>query len=91
MNKRLLYRKAQDLWGLDKQLNMVFEECGELITALSRLIRGRGGTILLAGEIADVEIMLDQLKYIYNIHEVVEGITMDKLERLKERLDESGG
>jgi len=81
-----LYQKALEFWGKDLQLNMVFEELGELITKLSRVIRNRIPPTDLAEEIADVEIMLEQLTYIYKLEEQVQHTKAEKLLRLQKRL-----
>ena len=81
-----LYQKALEFWGKDLQLNMVFEELGELITKLSRVIRTRIPPTDLAEEIVDVEIMLEQLTYIYKLEEQVQHAKTEKLVRLQEKL-----
>ncbi len=81
-----LYQKALEFWGKDLQLNMVFEELGELITKLSRVIRTRIPPTDLAEEIVDVEIMLEQLTYIYKLEEEVHHTKTEKLVRLQEKL-----
>jgi NTP pyrophosphatase (non-canonical NTP hydrolase) len=58
------YQKAVEKWGKEAQLNMIIEECGELITAIEHWKRGRGN-IELIQEWADVEIMISQLPYIF--------------------------
>lgn len=88
MDTKELYQKTLDLWGKELQINMVFEELGELITALSREIRGRNKPIDLAEEIADVEIMLDQLKFIYKMENDVFDLKIGKLARLEVRIRE---
>jgi len=85
----IVYHKALELWGKDLQLNMVFEELGELISTLSRVIRGRMGPDKLAEEIADAEIMLEQLKIIYNNDKEVEDAKIRKIHRLKERIEKT--
>lgn len=59
-----MYQKAVEKWGKEAQLNMLVEECGELIVAIEHWKRGRGNCELM-GEWADVEIMLSQLPYIF--------------------------
>lgn len=56
------------------------EECSELIQAITHKHRGREHNI--AEEIADVEIMLEQLKIINNCASEVEKIRKAKVERL---------
>lgn len=50
-------------WGASMQLDMLMEESGELISAINKYKRKRPGSFTnLASEIADVEIMLEQVK-----------------------------
>ncbi len=63
--QKAISKAAMHKWGLNAQLGMLMEECGELIQAANKLIRSdlisvnwRG----LANEMADVEIMIDQFK-----------------------------
>lgn len=51
---------------------MAQEECGELIVAISHYQRARGTINDLIEEIADVEIMLGQLKIIFNKYDILE-------------------
>ena len=83
-----LYQRAIDLFGKDAQINMVFEETGELISKLSQYIRGRVHVLEVASEIADVEIMLAQLKMILNLEEDTDRIKIDKLVRLIIKVEE---
>ena len=59
-----LYVKALKLWGDGPQLGMLQEECGELIAAVNRFERQRNDSLRgLAEELADVEIVLGQVKH----------------------------
>jgi len=49
-------------WGANAQLSMVIEESAELILAIQHYIRGRGSLSRLCEELADAQIMLEQLK-----------------------------
>jgi hypothetical protein len=60
----ILYHKALKKWGDTFQLIMVLEECAELQHAVTKLLRGKINYAHVLGEIADVEIMLEQLKII---------------------------
>lgn len=51
-------------WGELPQLVMVMEELAELAQEVSKEYRGKGDLHKLTNEIADVEIMLEQLKII---------------------------
>ena len=79
-----LLNKAIEKFGATEQENLAIEECSELIQAVSHKHRGREHNI--AEEIADVEIMLDQLRIINDCFYDVANIKEIKLERLEERL-----
>lgn len=57
-----LYHAAINKWGLDSQIHMAQEELAELSVVLSHLLRERAGVEEVADEVADVEIMLAQIK-----------------------------
>lgn len=67
-------------YGEKAQEGVAIEECSELIQAISHKHRGRQHNI--AEEIADVEIMLEQLKIINNCRDEVAEIHKRKIERL---------
>ena len=89
MDKQELYKKAITQWGATNQMDMVVEECAELIQAINKV--KRDGSIdneaKLCGEIADVEIMIEQLRLIINKNEHIEQIKEYKLMRLNDRLN----
>lgn len=80
-----LLLKAIDKFGAAEQENLAIEECSELIQAISHKHRGREHNI--PEEIADVEIMLAQLKIINDCAYDVEVIKKKKLKRLLLRLE----
>lgn len=57
-------KQIADHYGLDEQLNMLQEECTELIQAVSKYRRTR--TTAIVEEMADVYIMLYQITYLLN-------------------------
>lgn len=71
-------------FGEEVQERQAIEECSELIQAICHKHRGREHNI--AEEIADVEIMLDQLKIINNCDSKVKEIRKFKIERLYQRV-----
>ena len=71
---------AINTFGDKAQEGVAIEECSELIQAISHKHRGREHNI--AEEIADVEIMLEQLKIINDCHKEVAEIHKQKIERL---------
>lgn len=87
-----MYREALQRWGFDAQANMVAEECAELIIAINKWRRAPIGASpdlrTIAEEIADVEIMLGQMKYYFGIHHLTEVLKNEKLDRLERRLAE---
>lgn len=75
-------------YGTEKQLDMVVEECAELIQAISKFKRkGVECVDNLIEEIADVEIMLTQLKLIFNCKCEVAHIFNEKIKRQLERIE----
>jgi len=86
LTEKELFEKAIKDFGAEKQEEMAIEEMAELIQAVCHKHRGRKSNI--AEEIADVEIMIEQLKIINRIpiYEI-EGIKSEKLIRLAERLN----
>lgn len=79
-------RAAIERYGGEAQKRMALEELAELMVAINHDLRGRDSN--LEEEIADVEIMLEQLKMIDNCEGEVERIKRLKIERLKRRLEE---
>ena len=77
---------AIKVYGEEKQEQMAIEECAELIQAINHKHRGRENNI--AEEIADVEIMLEQLKIINNCYKEVEQIHTEKINRLYDNVFE---
>lgn len=79
-----IMKSAISCFGADAQENQAIEECAELIQAISHKHRGRENNI--SEEIADVEIMLEQLKLINDCADEVEEIRKSKMERLFDRV-----
>lgn len=77
----VICKKAIDTFGPAIQQVVAMEEMGELIQAISKSLRCKEHNV--EEEIADVEIMLLQLKLIFK-NEKVEEIKQAKLSRLKE-------
>lgn len=83
--RRIVYKDALNQWGFDNQLFMVFEECGELLDALSKYHRGRVTKEAVITELADVSIMIEQMANFFGWEEYKSERTF-KLCRLKTRL-----
>lgn len=78
-----IYKKAINTFGESAQMIVALEECSELQKEISKIIREKGDLENLAEEIADVEIMLEQLKLIFTLHDKVVTKKGEKIERLK--------
>ncbi len=84
-----IFDKALSTYGIDKQKWMLVEECGELLNALAKHIRGRGSFEELNTELADVSIMVEQIARFYGWEEFLEE-RVRKIKRLKNRLESKG-
>lgn len=81
-------RRALEAFGEEAQMVMAIEEMSELTKELCKHRRGRDNVEAIAEEIADVEIMLQQMVILYGCAESVETFRRDKLERLAGRIKE---
>lgn len=80
-------QRALDTYGSTLQIAMVFEEMSELQKELCKYLRGKRSPASIAEEIADVEIMIEQMKMLFCCTDDVRNERRRKVERLKERLD----
>ena len=88
MNIIEICEKALIRWGPKKQIFMMLEEMTELSVLLFGKLRDRGvDNWQISEEIADVEIMLTQMKILFHNTEEVEDFKIKKLERLVKRLE----
>ena len=83
--ERNIYKRALGYWGSALQTEMMVEECAELIHAIQARKRYRCDDSAVVEEIADVSLMLEQMKYVYG-HEAVDAAIARKVERLEGRL-----
>jgi len=92
MNKIKVYEKAMDRWGFKSQSIMLMEECAELIQAVSKLHR-TGNPNKMYEEIADVEIMIEQIKTFYGdvAEKEIDKHYKNKLDRLEGLIQNAGG
>lgn len=78
-------REIADRYGYPAQSNQLMEECAELIQAVNKYKRYGNDEALknFIEEIADVEIMLEQIKYLLGVKEDdIEGVKLYKLRRV---------
>lgn len=80
-----IYKQAIEKWGEDKQIDMIVEETGELLQALMKYRRGKPHNV--EEELADVQIMIQQLKFMFDF-DLYQEFKFDKIQRLKLRLKE---
>jgi hypothetical protein len=90
-----LYEQALKKWGIEAQVMMLFEEMGELMQILSKFYRGKSDVPTVLSEVADVEIMLGQIKtWLFPKDEGYVGIygriRGQKLERLQKLIEGEG-
>ena len=81
-----IYMLALCRYGLSAQIDMVFEEFAECQKELCKYLRGKRDVVHIAEEIADVEIMLDQMKLFLSLKKEVELYKKKKILRLAKRL-----
>ena len=87
-----LFKQAIDKWGRQSQIDMMIEECAELIKALCKLKRRHhpSDTASLINDIceetADVQLMVNQMKIVFGAAEVKDWYNV-KVERLQGLLD----
>lgn len=89
-NRQALYKKAINKWSSVFQLDMLGEECLELAIAINHYKRKRKHSFTqLMEEMADVEILLEQIKVLlcYGTDKYAfRTAKIQKLKRLRERL-----
>ena len=87
-----ILRKAIAVYGVENQTIKAIEEMSELTKELAKALLGKADNDHIREEIADVEIMLEQLKDIYDTHEGknIEVFRNEKITRLCKRFDEDG-
>lgn len=76
---------AVNVYGKTSQCTVCMEEMAEL----SKNLRGQDNAAHIAEEIADVEIMLEQLKLMFSIRDEVTQQRTVKLQRLDNRISQS--
>ena len=83
-----IFRSAIETYGEVMQITVAFEEMSELQKELCKYLRGSGSQENIAEEIADVEIMMEQMKMLFNCEAAVLQVREKKVKRLKERMEQ---
>lgn len=86
MQESEIIRHAIDTFGEQNQIIVAIEELSELQKELCKLLRGQYHITNMSEEMADVEIMLEQLKVIFGNRENVDNWKPTKLLRLRLRV-----
>lgn len=79
-------QRAVEAYGKEHQLIICMEEMAELTKELTKNLRGRRNLQDISEEVADVEIMLEQVKVIFDLKEEVSEAKEAKLLRLQKRI-----
>jgi len=82
------YLEAIHTFGEENQEEVAIEEMAELTKEICKYWRGRDNRAAIAEEIADVTIMLEQLRIIYGVNDAVRDFMDAKIERLHMRIQE---
>lgn len=98
--EKQIFKRAIEHYGVNDQSQVACEECAELIKALSKYHRVTKHQAYdkrkiqlcmnnIIEEVADVGIMIDQIKLMYGISEKdVNAVRTEKVERLRKALPE---
>lgn len=90
MNEKEIFQKALDTYGETRQILMMLEEMAELQVVLLNLLRQRDPRELcrrqIVEELADVTIMVGQMRLLYCRDGELEDEMRHKLERLSVRI-----
>ncbi len=85
--RKVVYDAAIAHYGTESQIWMAVEEMSELLKELAKGRRPGGTTAeALVDEIADVTIMMEQLRLIFNVNQPVQDRIDYKVQRLAQRI-----
>lgn len=85
INQQVVLSGALRAWGRDSQVDMAIGECGEFVTLCGRQRQGRATEEDWISEIADVFVMMAQMREIFG-REKVDAMIDFKIDRLKQKL-----
>lgn len=88
---RIAYNLYAQIYGNDAQLTKAIEELSELQKAICKYKLGEKDGKDIIEEVADVEIMTEQIKLMFNCHKQVEAIKTDKIQRMIDRVVKNSG
>ena len=83
LNFNFVYKKAWEKYGEIAQMIVALEELSELQKEITKYLRGKDNFENIEEEIADVELMIAQIKYGLNLNEDnIQHIKENKVNRL---------
>jgi len=89
LDRTKVYKRAIGTYGKTLQIAVCCEECSELIKELIKDVRGKSTKTQILTELADVQIMIEQMMLIYEISQKdLEEEMNFKIVRLNDRLNE---
>jgi len=88
MKNKDIYNQVISKLGTISQMDMCIEECAELIQAINKVKRNNceANKLNLLEEIADVEIMIEQMRIMVNQDKIIDKIKKEKINRLHKSL-----
>lgn len=90
MGRFEIFNKSKRIWGLSTQILMLVEELNELSVSALHLIHSKPTRLQalegFAEEIADVEFMIEEMKYYFKIEETIAKYREVKEKRLERKL-----
>ena len=89
LHDNAICQAALETFGKELQVTMAIEEMSELTKELCKNSRGQESTPHIAEEIADVEIMLQQMVMLFDCAGQVETFRRYKLDRMAGRIKEA--
>ena len=84
--RKAIYVDALAKWGREAQSRQAIEEMSELTKEICKACRGSKNRQAMAEEIADVLIMMEQLRLMYNLDKEVDCYMDAKVRRLQRRV-----
>jgi len=88
-SEEVTLRKVINKFGKEAQCRQAMEECAELIQAVNKNLRSAGAKENLIEEMADVGIMLDQLRIMFEIKDTeINKIRLEKMKQIKRMVGE---
>jgi len=89
MEEQEIYETAVRLWGKQFQTDMMIEEASELTKIILKERRGKAFIAEIIEEMVDCQIMINQMRIIYNDESMWNRMMTHKLSRLQQLIKSS--